>query len=134
MPRQTASKFCFGVFHNKYAPPICHSTHPVRAWRGLHRCGREELPLLTGSSDLEEGSRLLAEQGISLVLVTLGGAGSFCRWQGESFTVPGVSVVVAHQHPCQMGGPGGKDGSAAGDPPGQADRSEVEKSAPANGS
>ena len=40
VPRQTASKFCFGVFHNKYAPPICHSTHPVRAWRGLHRCGR----------------------------------------------------------------------------------------------
>ena len=26
--------------------------------------------------------------------VTLGGAGSFCRWQGECFTVPGVSVKV----------------------------------------
>lgn len=59
------------------------------------KLSEEELPLLTGSDDLEEGSRLLAEQGISLVLVTLGGAGSFCRWQGECFTVPGVSVKVA---------------------------------------
>lgn len=59
------------------------------------KLSEEELPLLTGSADLEEGSRLLAEQGISLVLVTLGGAGSFCRWQGECLTVPGVSVKVA---------------------------------------
>lgn len=55
----------------------------------------EELPLITGSGDLEEGSRILEEQGSSLVLVTLGGRGSFCRWKGESFTVPGVSVTVA---------------------------------------
>ena len=59
------------------------------------KLSEEELPLLTGSDDLEEGSRLLAEQGVSLVLVTLGGAGSFCRWQGERLTVPGVSVKVA---------------------------------------
>ena len=55
----------------------------------------EELPLLTDSSDLEEGSRILEERGISLVLITLGGKGSFCRWRGETFTVPGVSVRVA---------------------------------------
>ena len=55
----------------------------------------EELPLLTGCDDPEEGSRILEERGISLVLVTLGGNGSFCRWKGESFTVPGVSVNVA---------------------------------------
>lgn len=59
------------------------------------KLSEEELPLLTGSDSLEEGSRLLAEQGISLVFVTLGGAGSFCRWQNECFTVPGVSVKVA---------------------------------------
>ena len=59
------------------------------------KLSEEELPLLTGCADLEEGSRLLEEQGISLVLVTLGGAGSFCRWKGECFSVPGVSVKVA---------------------------------------
>ena len=59
------------------------------------KLSEEELPLLTDSQDLEEGSRLLAEQGISLVLVTLGGDGSFCRWGGETFLVPGVSVQVA---------------------------------------
>ncbi|MEY8318162.1 carbohydrate kinase [Oscillospiraceae bacterium 50-58] len=59
------------------------------------KLSEEELPLLTGSDSLEEGSRLLTEQGISLVFVTLGGAGSFCRWRNECFTVPGVSVKVA---------------------------------------
>lgn len=55
----------------------------------------EELPLLSGSDNLEEGSHILEEQGVSLVLVTLGGKGSFCRWRGECFTVPGVGVQVA---------------------------------------
>lgn len=55
----------------------------------------EELPLLTGTSELEEGSRRLTERGISLVLVTLGGEGAFCRWQGGTVQVPGVKVPVA---------------------------------------
>lgn len=59
------------------------------------KLAEEELELLTGTSDLEEGSRILEERGISLVLVTLGGDGAFCRWQGETFTVPGVKTQVA---------------------------------------
>ena len=59
------------------------------------KLSQEELPLLTGTSDLEEGSQRLAEQGISLVLVTLGGEGAFCRWQGDTIQVPGVKVPVA---------------------------------------
>ena len=59
------------------------------------KLAEEELPLLTGSDDLDEGSRRLAEMGISLVLVTLGGKGSFCRWKSECITVPGINVSVA---------------------------------------
>ena len=59
------------------------------------KLSREELPLLTGTSELEEGSRRLAERGISLVLVTLGGDGAFCRWKGGTVLVPGVRVPVA---------------------------------------
>lgn len=59
------------------------------------KVSEEELPLLTGCTDLEEGSRILTGHGIPLVLVTLGGAGAFCRWHGQCFTVPGVSVQVA---------------------------------------
>ena len=55
----------------------------------------EELPLLTGTDDLEEGSLRLAERGISLVLVTLGGEGAFCRWKGGTLRVPGVKVSIA---------------------------------------
>lgn len=59
------------------------------------KLSQEELPLLTGTSELEEGSRRLAERGISLVLVTLGGDGAFCRWKGGTVLVPGVRVPVA---------------------------------------
>lgn len=85
-----------------YRPALWRDEMEAMEWMRLPlplvdiiKLSEEELPLLTGSGDLEEGSRLLEEQGISLILVTLGGAGSFCRWQGECFTVPGVSVKVA---------------------------------------
>lgn len=55
----------------------------------------EELPLLTGTTDLEEGSKILAAHSIPLVLVTLGGAGSFYRLGEETSIVPGFSVTVA---------------------------------------
>ncbi len=59
------------------------------------KLAEEELPLLTGTADLEEGSRLLEEQGVKLVLVTLGGEGVFCRWQGQTWRQSGVAVKVA---------------------------------------
>ena len=85
-----------------YRPALWRSEEEASEWMrvplplvDIIKLSEEELPLLTGSAGLEEGSRLLEEQGVSLVLVTLGGAGSFCRWRGECFTVPGVSVKVA---------------------------------------
>lgn len=55
----------------------------------------EELPLLTGDHRLEEGTRALEALGVKLILVTLGGEGVFCRWQGEGWKQPGVPVKVA---------------------------------------
>ena len=85
-----------------YRPALWRSEQEATEWMRIPlplvdiiKLSEEELPLLTGSASLEEGSRLLEEQGIRLVMVTLGGAGSFCRWQGECFTVPGVQVKVA---------------------------------------
>lgn len=54
----------------------------------------EELPLLTGTEDLEEGSRILADKGIALVLVTLGANGAFYRFKGCTGHVPGMKVKV----------------------------------------
>lgn len=54
----------------------------------------EELPLLTGTTDLEAGSKLLADRGIALVLVTLGANGAFYRFDGKTGHVPGVKVKV----------------------------------------
>ncbi len=59
------------------------------------KISEEELPLLTGMSNLEEGARMLEEQGVKLVLATLGGDGVFCRWQGQSWHQPGIPVKVA---------------------------------------
>lgn len=54
----------------------------------------EELPLLTGTTDLEAGSQILADKGIRLVLVTLGANGAFYRLDGKTGHVPGVKVKV----------------------------------------
>ncbi len=58
------------------------------------KLAEEELPLLAGTADLEEGTRILEERGLSLIMVTLGGEGVFCRWKGESWHQPGVPVKV----------------------------------------
>ena len=59
------------------------------------KLSEEELPLLTGTRDLDEGTRLLEARGIRLILVTLGSEGVFCRWQGDSWSQPGEKVRVA---------------------------------------
>ena len=59
------------------------------------KLAEEELPLLTGTQDLEEGTRILEERGLSLIMVTLGGEGVYCRWKGEGWRQPGVPVKVA---------------------------------------
>ena len=55
----------------------------------------EEMVMLTGSEDFEEGSRILSEYGAGLVMVTLGADGVFVRMGEKSATVPGFSVKVA---------------------------------------
>lgn len=54
----------------------------------------EELPLLSGTADLEKGSAILAEKGIRLVLVTLGADGAFYRFHGKTGHVPGIPCTV----------------------------------------
>ncbi|MEY8385745.1 carbohydrate kinase [Oscillospiraceae bacterium 38-13] len=59
------------------------------------KLAEEELPLLTGTTDLEEGARILEDRGVSLIMVTLGSNGVFCRWKGEGWHQPGIPVKVA---------------------------------------
>lgn len=55
----------------------------------------EEMQMLTWVDDLEEGSRILAEYGPGLVLVTLGGDGVFVRMGNNTAKIPGYKVDVA---------------------------------------
>lgn len=55
----------------------------------------EEMTMLTGSYDLEEGTVLLSEQGISLLLVTLGSDGVYYRMGDHTGRIEGINVEVA---------------------------------------
>lgn len=55
----------------------------------------EELPLLTGTDDPSAGTKILAEYGIRLVLLTLGSKGTFYRFGGLTGAVPSVKIRVA---------------------------------------
>lgn len=59
------------------------------------KLSQEELPLLSGTEDLEDGAARLRDLGVSLVLVTLGGGGVFYRLDGAAGRAPGVPVRVA---------------------------------------
>ncbi len=85
-----------------YRPALWGSQAEASEWMTIPlplvdilKASEEELPLLTGVSGLEEGTRILEERGIALVLVTLGGEGCFCRWRGETWRQSGVPVKVA---------------------------------------
>ena len=54
----------------------------------------EEMVLLTGSSDYDEAAKILEEQGVRLVIITLGGDGVFVRYNGMSARIPGVKTTV----------------------------------------
>ncbi len=85
-----------------YRPSLWRGREEAMQWlqiplplAGLVKVSREELPLLTGSEDLERGSQILEDMGIRLVVVTLGKEGAFYRWKGRTGRVPGVPVEAA---------------------------------------
>lgn len=85
-----------------YRPALWGSQEEASEWMTIPlplvdiiKLAEEELPLLTGVSDLEEGTRVLEDRGLSLILITLGSKGVFCRWRGETWSQPGVPVKVA---------------------------------------
>ena len=59
------------------------------------KISEEELPLVTGTADLAEGTNILQDLGITLVLVTLGGDGAFYRLGDHIGHVPGVKTTIA---------------------------------------
>lgn len=54
----------------------------------------EELPLFTGTKDMEKDTAILAEEGISLIFVTMGPDGAFYRFRCQTGHVPGVPCTV----------------------------------------
>lgn len=54
----------------------------------------EELPLLTGTANLEEGSRILSEYGISLILITMSSEGAYYCYGDKTGRVPDVKTTV----------------------------------------
>ena len=67
---------------------------PIIAPTDILKVSDEELPLLTGTTDYETGTALLAEQGIRLIFVTLGPDGVFYRMGSRTGRVSGVPCTV----------------------------------------
>jgi len=55
----------------------------------------EEMKMLTGTEDFEEGSKALSQAGPSLVMITLGSKGVFLRCGEYAEVIPGFKVTVA---------------------------------------
>ncbi len=56
------------------------------------KVSEEELELLTGTNNLEKGSAMLYEKGISVIMITLGSKGSFYHYAGGIGLIPGLTV------------------------------------------
>ncbi|RBW69011.1 aminoimidazole riboside kinase [Bacillus taeanensis] len=56
------------------------------------KISEEELTFITGEEEIEAGLQALKEYSIPLVLVTLGGEGSYIRFKGETVHVPAMKV------------------------------------------
>lgn len=72
------------VYTIKQALPLCD----------LVKLNEEELMLLTGTSDLEEGACQLTDIGIIMVLVTLGSKGVYYRYHGQTGIIPAFPCKV----------------------------------------
>lgn len=59
------------------------------------KVSEEELPLLTGTDDLDKGASLLMAQGIRVVFITLGPRGAYYALRDGHGLAPGVSCTVA---------------------------------------
>jgi fructokinase len=67
----------------------------IMPYADILKVSDEEMLMLTGTDDNEKGSRILAEKGVDLVMVTLGADGVFVRRGELAKHIPGFNVVVA---------------------------------------
>lgn len=93
---------CFISYDPNYRPSLWHDKQTAIQQMAsplplvdILKVSDEELPLLSGTDDLTEGTRRLLEHNIPLILVTLGENGVFYRMNDHVGHVPGVSVQVA---------------------------------------
>lgn len=109
-PSRSATIFAARHAHNSgtlvsydpnYRPALWRTQEDAQQWMTIPlplvdviKLTEEELDLVAGTGDPEEGSRLLEERGIRLIMVTLGKRGVFYRWQGKTGLVPGFKVPV----------------------------------------
>jgi len=100
--RQARAQGALVSYDPNFRPGLWPSRESALQWMALPlplvdiiKLSDEELPLITHTGDLAAGTRSLRDQGIRLVLVTLGSRGVFYRWGEHSGLVPSVPTKVA---------------------------------------
>lgn len=86
-------------FDPNYRPPLWDSKKWARRemlealpLADIIKVSDNELEMLTGHTDLEDGAKVLAEHGAALVMVTLGPKGAYFRTEKASGLVPAYEV------------------------------------------
>ena len=84
-----------------YRPPLWNNIEDARLniikglkYTDILKISGEELELITSTNDLEKGSNLLFNQGISIILITLGPDGAFYKYRGGSGKLNTYNVKV----------------------------------------
>lgn len=84
-----------------YRPPLWENERVAKEiiqsglrFADIIKVSEGELELLTGTSDLVKGSAILFDQGIQIVLATLGPDGCFYRYQGGTGHLPTFDIQV----------------------------------------
>lgn len=99
--REARHKGAVISYDPNYRPALWPDEKSAQEWMliplplvDIIKLSEEELPLVSGIADLEEGTAALDARGIRLILVTLGGAGVYYRLGSQTGRVPGYSVKV----------------------------------------
>jgi len=105
--RQAGDRGIFVTYDPNYRPALWDNEEQAVAKMSeplphvnLVKVSSEELALLTGSANAEEGCAILAEKGPNTIIVTRGAEGMFGWCGGRTFSVPGQDVTTVDTTGC----------------------------------
>ena len=67
---------------------------PAMKWMDVFHCNKDEAKQITGKEDPQEASKVLVDNGVNLVIISLGDKGLIAKTKDETFKMPAFKVSV----------------------------------------